>query len=721
MNAKTTSKIPVRLARLNAILVGGSYSYQNEKELQDQIEARLRKAGVEFKREKQLSKEHGIPDFLVGMPFIVIEVKIKGSRADLLRQIDRYASNDRVGAVLVATTKSSHLDIPSIIQERLVKVAWLSVGAAFGAGERKAEESATPTTGQISRVKEGGWSVTLEPHSMARFKRIFKRVAGRYGTVIVDGRRETCRDLLWFMSRFPLQISEIDLMHITVQAEKYDRQIERVSAIANGEFEAREFEMALPPRDYQAIAAEMALHSGGLLVADDLGLGKTITAITALTDSSTRPAVVVTETHLAQQWEEELAKFAPALRTHIIKKGKPYDVTRPKGARKRNGDQFFIPGGDTDRPFPDVLITTYSKMDGWADTLGMFVRSVIYDEVQALRHGASTLRGKACYHVTEAADRMRMGLSATPIYGLAGEIWAVIEAIAPGRLGTKAEFVTEWCGGNSTQGGGEVADPAALGSWLKQEGLMLRRTRADVGRELPPLSTIPVPVECDLDALDLVKKEVADLARAILGNNLPVLERGRAASEISRKLRQATGIAKAKFVADFVKKLFARGAKNVVLGGWHREVYKIWLEELKEYNPVLYTGSESAAGKRVAKADFVSGKSRILIISLRSGAGLDGLQYTGCTDVVHGEFDWSPAIHKQLTGRVDRDGNPNKTTEWFPYAATGSDPVLIDALGVKSRQAGQLLNPFTANPGEEAVAERNRGKALARYILGRNK
>src|SRR5579884_3848269 len=42
-------------------------------------------------------------------------------------------------------------------------------------------------------------------------------------------------------------------------------------------------------------------------------------------------------------------------------------------------------------------------------------------------------------------------------------------------------------------------------------------------------------------------------------------------------------------------------------------------------------------------------------MSLRSGAGLDGLQ-EDCTVGVFGELDWSPEQHRQCIGRLDRDG-----------------------------------------------------------------
>jgi len=723
MNAPTDvtqDKLQVRLDRLRAILTSGGYQYDTERDLQDQLELRLQQAGLRYKREAPLAKGRGTPDFLVGeQPWLVVEVKIKGSRNDLLRQVDGYLGDGRVGACLVATTRTGHRDLPTTMHDKLLRVAWLSTGAALGGPTNPKQTEETPAVGQLVRTATG-WAVNLEAHAMGRFKRMFPRVqAKHYGTIHLDDRRETARDLVWYMTRFPLQCSELDLAHLHVQAERYDRQRARVAAVANGTLRPRDFTMEIPPRPYQLRAAEIALQGGGLLVADEVGLGKTVTGITCLTDPTTRPALVVTLTHLGHQWEEELRRFAPQLNVHLIRKGTPYDVTRPKGGRKIGNDQFHVPADTSglggDRPFPDVLVTTYSKLAGWADVLAPVVKAVVWDEVQELRKGDDTGKGAAAYHLARNAERLRLGLSATPVYNYADEMHAIMEAITPGHLGTRDEFLQEWCAAQGSSNH-RVRDPEALGSWLRSEGIMVRRTRRDVGRELPPVHNVPVLVEADLDGLARAERDVAELARAILGEHTQPLERGRAAREMDTKLRQATGIAKAPYVAAFVKGLFTDGADRVVLGGWHREVYTIWLDLLREFAPVMYTGTESPSRKQAAKDAFVSGESRLLIMSLRSGAGLDGLQTIGCRDVVYGELDWSPQVHHQFTGRIHRDGQPDPVTAWFLHCDGGSDPTVLDVLGVKRSQSAGILDPTGTNP--EAPADDSHAKALARRLLG---
>jgi SNF2 family DNA or RNA helicase len=139
-------------------------------------------------------------------------------------------------------------------------------------------------------------------------------------------------------------------------------------------------------------------------------------------------------------------------------------------------------------------------------------------------------------------------------------------------------------------------------------------------------------------------------------------------------------------------RLLLENGESVVLFGWHRSVYDIWVERLKEFSPVLYTGSENAAQKADSVERFTTGKSKLFIMSLRSGAGVDGLQHV-CRTVVVGELDWAPGVIEQCIGRVDRDGQTNPVMAYYMLAADGADPIMADVLGIKREQVEGVRNP----------------------------
>jgi SNF2 family DNA or RNA helicase len=131
----------------------------------------------------------------------------------------------------------------------------------------------------------------------------------------------------------------------------------------------------------------------------------------------------------------------------------------------------------------------------------------------------------------------------------------------------------------------------------------------------------------------------------------------------------------------------------------------------------MYTGSETKAEKKKNKEKFVSGQTNLMIISNRSGAGIDGLQYR-CNDVVIGELDWSPMVLKQLIARLRRYGQAFTVNAHYMICEEGSDPLMIDVLGVKASQAHAIMNPYMQPIAADNDNERM--KRLAAQVIERN-
>jgi SNF2 family DNA or RNA helicase len=514
------------------------------------------------------------------------------------------------------------------------------------------------------------WVLKLAPHVALRAKRVFARVAREVQKEIcLTDTLEVCRDLAWFLERFPATMSTEDRKRLEERAAEHEAREERVLKILDGKAKTRRYQLAIPPRPYQQMAADIAIATGGLLLADELGLGKSCAAICMLVDPVTRPALVVTQTHLVKQWEREIARFAPPLKVHVIKRGEAYDIA----------------------PEIDVLICTYMKLFGWSTALQGKIKSVVYDEVQELRRGAEAKKGQAAFDISDSVD-YRLGLTATPIYNYGGEAWAIIRAIQPNALGDYEEFVTEWCTGIDSKGRAKLKAPRTFGNYLRSSGIMLRRTRKDVGREIPSVTRVSHAIDCDQKPLREIESAAGELAEIILGGTKRTdADEKTAEMRLDNMVRQATGVGKAPHVADFVETLLEQGEK-VVLFAWHRSVYSILEERLAAYKPARYSGSESPNQKEEARRRFVEGETPVFIMSLRSGAGLDGLQHV-CRTVVFAELDWSPGVHEQCEGRVARDGQTEPVVVYYLVSEDGSDPLMEDVLGVKRAQVEGLRNP----------------------------
>ena len=104
-------------------------------------------------------------------------------------------------------------------------------------------------------------------------------------------------------------------------------------------------------------------------------------------------------------------------------------------------------------------------------------------------------------------------------------------------------------------------------------------------------------------------------------------------------------------------------------------------------------------------------------MSLRSGAGLDGLQNV-CDTIVYGELDYSPKVHEQFNGRLARDrddGKFNNVTAYYCISDFGSDPSIVKILGLKETQSHGIMNPYS-DLGE-VYSDESRIKMIAQHIL----
>lgn len=526
------------------------------------------------------------------------------------------------------------------------------------------------------------WKISARPDVKLKLKRIFAQSSASADTVNVTHTLEAAADLVWILERWDLKITTADRARLEEGAAEYRVRSQLIEAFWAGTVDTQPFELAKPPYGYQKIGAELCYRFRGALIADELGLGKTVTAICLLSLADTRPALVVVPPALTWQWRDRLQEFAPNLSAHIVEKSKPYELLQPS----RTGIGKY----------PDVIIVPYSKLPGWSEPFlgALQPKTVVFDEIQYLR-SEDTERYRIAKAISEVAS-WRMGLSATPIHNQGHEFFPVMQILRPGELGERHEYIREWCGGaTDSRGRSSISVPEAFGSFLRTNGMMLRRTRKDAGVNLPEMTRVFHEVSYDKKRLNEVVKPAAELAKIILAETeISRGDRLRASGELDMLVRQATGVSKAVAVADFTR-LLLESEEKIVLYGYHHAVYDIWRDRLKDLRPLFYTGQETPATKREHEEAFVSGDARLLIMSVRAGIGLDGLQGV-CRTMVVGEFDWSPAVHEQNEGRLDRPGQTHPVFAYYCHVLEGSDPDVIALLRDKRKQSAGVLS----NEGE---------------------
>ena len=534
------------------------------------------------------------------------------------------------------------------------------------------------------------WTIKAEPCVTELAKRLFPGCDGRgRGVARFTAHRRIVGELNWLMQRYPLEIKEAD-------RARWESALDEAREYAVRREQARtQPETAEPPKEtfsgellpFQKQGLAFLLASRRCLLADEMGLGKTVQALAFLAASSAYPAVLVVPPHLIRNWQRELERFLSPdgrLRVHVIRGLKPYPL-----------------------PEADVYIIHYLLLRGWKDVLpGQGFRTVIFDEIQELRHNG-TGKYSAASLLSEACENA-IGLSGTPIYNQGGEIWNVVNILDFHFLGDWESFSREWCYGyNSAM----VAKPELLGEHLRREGLMLRRLKSEVLTELAPKRRLVQEIDWDDTVYRELMKPVTEQLRLLRATDDPS-RRALIEDAICQQQRQATGVAKAPFVCAFVKALVESG-ERVLLMAHHHAVMDIYKRELRALHPGFITGRETDKQKDAAVSAFMSGKSDLVCISLRSASGLN-LQQATC--VVFGELDWSPAVHSQAEDRAHRIGQTDSLLCYYLVSPRGSDRDMQDALGLKVSQFVSLMGDAPVSPVESALRQVEARERIRRLV-----
>jgi superfamily II DNA or RNA helicase len=429
-----------------------------------------------------------------------------------------------------------------------------------------------------------------------------------------------------------------------------------------------------------------ALGAGGIL-ADDMGLGKTLQAIAHIAAEKQagrldRPALVVTPTSLVGNWRRELARFAPYLEVLTL-----LGAARHKLWRRVE--------------HADVVITTYAALVRDEDRLRKrLFHLLLLDEAQAIKNARSQAHGAA----SRLQARHRLCLSGTPVENSLRELWSLFEFCNPGLLGDG-----EWFAHRFTRPIEREGNAARMEQLRRQIApFILRRTKEEVARELPPKTEIVRPVELRGGQRDLYESlrlaGHAEVRRAIADKGIG----GSAVTILAAllKLRQAccdprllpgeaaAGIeesAKYKLLLELIAQQRAAG-RHVLVFSQFASMLALIGEGLRRAGTSFVELTGATQNRQKPVDEFQAGRAGVFLISLKAGG--TGLNLTRADTVIHYDPWWNPAVQAQATDRAHRIGQ--------------TQPVFVYNLIV----AGSVE--------ERMLALQRRKRALASGVLGRS-
>ncbi|MEN8179247.1 MAG: DEAD/DEAH box helicase [Pseudomonadota bacterium] len=390
---------------------------------------------------------------------------------------------------------------------------------------------------------------------------------------------------------------------------------------------------------------------GGVL-ADDMGLGKTVQTLAHLLLEKEqgrldRPALVVAPTSLLVNWRREARQFTPDLKVMIL-----------HGLKRR--DRF------KEIPENDLVITSYPLLARDRELLlKQEFHLLILDEAQNIKNPKT----QASRVVRELNAQHRLCLTGTPLENHLGELWSQFDFLLPGLLGSDKQFRRAIRNPIEKQGDESAAERLAL----RLRPFMLRRTKQEVARELPPKTEILRTVE-----LQGAQRELYETIRLAMHEQVrkAVAEQGWGRSHIMvldalLKLRQVCcdprlvkledarkvkHSAKLELLMELLPEMIEEG-RRVLLFSQFTGMLSLIEEAVKKagIDYVKLTGRTRDRAKPVDS--FQNGEAPLFLISLKAGG--TGLNLTAADTVIHYDPWWNPAVERQATDRAHRIGQEN--------------------------------------------------------------
>lgn len=387
--------------------------------------------------------------------------------------------------------------------------------------------------------------------------------------------------------------------------------------------------------------------NGRALLANEVGLGKTITALNYawkfLPDKPPGPVVAVVPSHLKLNWQREALRHL-GLRAEVLGGQRVPDGKRPP----QDPNQVYIVNYDVLVP-PNWPARAPLPPDSWAAFLcGLAPRLVILDEAQMVK-SPRTARTRACRKLCRRAPHVLL-LTGTPLANRPVDLWSLVSLVDPSIFPSFHDFAVEFTHARKKWYGWEYKGARNLDRLhvLLERRCMIRRRKADVLDQLPAVTLTVVPIDVDLAEYN---KAEEDYVNWVEQQSPGAGARAAQAEELARLtgLRQLAAKLKIEAVVDWCRALLEESDGKLLIGAVHHAITRRLMEAFGR-GAVLADGTMDHEQKHAAFERFNRHPACRVLVGNIQAAGT-GWSCQATSDVAFAELPWRPDEVAQLIGR----------------------------------------------------------------------
>jgi SNF2 family DNA or RNA helicase len=452
--------------------------------------------------------------------------------------------------------------------------------------------------------------------------------------------------------------------------------------------------------EFQKAVVEFFNERGkNVLLADDMGVGKTVSAIAiANYNAYSKILVVCPDSAKDKVWKEHFFDWYVG-----------------------NKDVSVIYAGKVFKP-ADVVIINFDLITKYEKQFSeMGFEYMIVDEAHMLK-STNTKRTLSIQKLSNKIPN-KIFLTGTPILNRPIELYSLLKILAGSAFGSKIDFAFRHCDAKLvTIGGkpqpnwdGEVVETAeGEKKFLDDKGdsnlselnfklrstIMMRREKADVINEFPKINRQVYQIEADYsDEIDKkykeekrrYTKEISNLKQK-KSTFFDLKLYSKAIKQVHNyhfdrisAIRKELGVNKIPDIAKFVQALLDRGVKKIVLFLHHREVVDGVHLLFPNNSVVLYGGMTSREKTKAVNTFEQNDKINIFIGSIKAS----GVAYTltAAHFVVFGELDWTPSMIDQCECRCARLGQKLDVVVFYLIVNNSLDQNMLE----KTYRKGKVI------------------------------
>ena len=478
-----------------------------------------------------------------------------------------------------------------------------------------------------------------------------------------------------------------ELKTLIIKRKKEDETIDYTNEIRERKIEQLPEKIQKALYDFQKEGINFGInHHCRFLLADEMGVGKTIQAISlAYIYRDSWPVLIVCPGSMKYLWKGEIRNWL-GLKDHRV------NIINSSRQKISTEAYFYIISYDLVRN----ILKKLKKMT---------FDFVILDEAHSIKNRDS-LRAKNILPIAVRAKRLIL-MTGTPLLAKPYEGYPLLYALRPDLFCYFKKFAYRYCDPQPTPFGINWSGTSNTKElhWILST-LMVRRLKRDVLNQLPPKRRQKIFIKTDAKMIEQIKK-----VRTIKGRK--------------GTLDAYTLTSKAKIdgVYEFITDLLESEEKFIVFAYHYEMLDKI--EQLMKEKNIEYIRIDGST-KQDKRYDYVNNfqhnnNCKVAILSIIAAS--TGITLTSAHMVIFAELTWTPSIMIQAEDRAHRIGQKSDFVDIkYLYGPETLDDFILDKLQKKLTIVSTTLDDKQEILGVKAdpklIHAGKTSKELIEYELG---